>query len=397
MFIYAQPKFDLLPVPAYFLQKVSDNYVMKIQFCITAFCIVLSAVSLFAQNLSVTPEDLIIEQSLEGGYDLWIRQKEGMESVLLTESTEDPDRKAASYALRAEEYNPYNGDEKRMLNGEFLDPDGNLFSLIDSTPEDKEGLGRAFRIFIPYIVTYGYPWSRQGEILVVDGTYLSIRAFGSKYADYSNGFKDNPFILRVTQKPLEGPADDNYMEDTLKSYEEIAAKGRGRVLKSMGEDDLPGTISGILDDVGSGNLDLVLALDTTASMENDIPWLKQELIPLLREKTEGYSHFRFGMVLYRDYHEEYLTRVRPFESDLSMAQSVLNRTTVFGGRDIPEAVYEALYEGVHAFNWTADDKKLILIGDAPPHERPRGKITKEMVYEDAESLGIEITTIILPQ
>jgi hypothetical protein len=352
---------------------------------------------IFAQELILNPEDLIIEQNLEGGYDLWIKQKEGMQSVLITESTEDPERKSASYALRATEYNRYNGDEKRMLNGEFLDPGKKLFSLIDSTPEFKKGLGQAFHLFIPYIVTYGYSWSRQGEILVVDGTYLSVRSFGSKYADYGQGFQDNPFILRVTQKPFEGPADDNYMEDTLVSYEEIAEEGGGRALRCMGEEDLLNALRDILEDGDSKSLDLVLALDTTASMENDIPWLKRELVPLLREQTEGYRHFRFGMVLYRDYHDEYVTRIRPFQSDFSTVQSVINRTTVFGGRDIPEAVHEALYEGIHSFPWMADDKKLILIGDAPPHERPRGKVTKEMVYEDAVSLEIEITTIILPQ
>lgn len=366
----------------------------RIIFLITAVLLAAGTFG-YSQDLSVGPEDIKIEQSLEGGYNLWIRKKPGIASVLLTESTEDPEKKAASYALRASEYNRYNGDEKRMLNGEFLDQD--LHSLIDSTPEPYEPFGSAFRIFIPYIVKYGYDWSRQGEILVVDGTYLSVRAFGAEYADYTSGFKDNPFILRVVQKPMEGPPEGNYMEDTVKSYEEIAEEGRGRAIYCKGEDDLLNALNDVLDEVSSRNLDLVLALDTTASMENDIPWLKKELVPLLREQTEGYSHFRFGMVLYRDYHEDYLTRVRPFQEDLDGIQGVINRTTVFGGRDIPEAVYEALYEGVHAFEWTAEDRKLILIGDAPPHERPRGKVTKEMVYEDAQAAGIEITTIILPQ
>ena len=352
---------------------------------------------LSAQDLTIGPDDLKIERSLEGGYDLWVRQKPGMQSVLLTESTEDPERKTATYALRAGEYNPYNGDEKRILNGEFLDPAKKLFSLIDSTPEAHPDFGSAFRIFIPYTVEFGYEWSRNGEILVVDGTYLSVRAFGAKYAAYTDGFKDNPFIIQVTQRPMEGPPEGNYMEDTVKTYTEIAEEGGGRAPYCTGEEDLLNALNDVLEEVESGSLDLVLALDTTASMENDIPWLKRELVPLLKEQTEGYSHFRFGMVLYRDYHEEYLTRVRPFQKDVDGIQGVINVTSVFGGRDIPEAVYEALYEGVHSFAWMGTDKKLILIGDAPPHERPRGKVTKEMVYEDAGSLGVEITTIILPQ
>ncbi|MDC7123944.1 MAG: VWA domain-containing protein [Spirochaetales bacterium] len=361
------------------------------------FIMSFSVVYIYAQDMAIYPEDIIIEQSLDGGYDLWIRKKPGIESVLITESTEDPTHKAASYALRAKEYNPYNGDEKRLLNGEFIDPAKRLYSLIDSTPEENPVLGSAFKIFIPYTVVYGYPWERNGEILVVDGTYLSIRAFGAKYANYSEGYKDNPFILSVEQKPMEGPPDGNYMAETVSSYKEIAEEGRGRAIYCKGQDDLINVLRDILDEVKGKNLDLVLALDTTASMKDDIPWLKKELVPLLREKTAGYTNFRFGMVLYRDYREEYITRVRPFQDNLDGIQSVLNRTKVLGGRDIPEAVYEALYDGIHAFNWAAKDRKLILIGDAPPHEKARGHVTKEMVYKDAAANDIEITSIILPQ
>ncbi len=367
------------------------------KFCLFLLPMMLICFASAAEDLVIEPEDLIIEQSLEGGYNLWVREKPGIKSVLLTESTADPAQKAAVYSLRAVEWNKYNGDEKRMLNGEFISPEKKLYSLIDSTPEAHDELGSAFRIFIPYIVKYGYDWTRNGEILVVDGTFLSVRAFGAKFADYRGGFRDNPFTISVTQKPMEGPPEGNYMDDTVTAYTEIAEEGGGMLIYCTGEEDLLNALSDVLDEVDSGSLDLVLALDTTASMKNDIPWLKRELVPLLRERTDGYRHFRFGMVLYRDYHEEYLTRVRPFKNDLKGVQGAINRTTVFGGRDIPEAVYEALYEGLHAFPWLAEDRKLILIGDAPPHERPRGKITKEMVYEDAGSIGVEITAVILPQ
>ena len=70
---------------------------------------------------------------------------------------------------------------------------------------------------------------------------------------------------------------------------------------------------------------------------------------------------------------------------------------MYGGRDIPEAVNEALYEGIHEFDWSADSREIILIGDAPPHPRPRGKVTSQMVSDDAEAIGISINSIILPQ
>jgi hypothetical protein len=68
------------------------------------------AAALFPADLSILPDDLRMEQGLESGYHLYIRKKAGMSSVLVTESTRDPSGRAASYALRAAEYNPVNGD-----------------------------------------------------------------------------------------------------------------------------------------------------------------------------------------------------------------------------------------------------------------------------------------------
>ena len=349
------------------------------------------------RDMSIGPGDLIMEQGRDGGYHLWIRKKPDIGSVLITESTADPARKEAVYALRNPVYHPVNGDEKRKLNGEFLDNTKGLYSLIDSSPEAHDRFGEAFHIYIPYVLEFGYSWSRSGEMQVLDGTYLNLRTFPLKYADYDGGFLDNPFVMRLVQRPLEGPPEDNYMDATLSTFREIAAEGGGEAVLSTGEADI---LDKLRDLVGAGkgkSLDLVLALDTTASMENDMPHLRASLLPLLEEITSGYEKLRFGMVFYKDYMEEYVTRTVPFEPDLSVAQKVLDTIRVFGGRDIPEAVYEALYAGIHGFPWAAESKMIVLVGDAPPHPKPRGSITKEMVYTDAKDLGIELHTIILPQ
>jgi len=350
-----------------------------------------------ADGLVVEPGDVRIEQSLEGGYNIWIRKTDSIGSVLLTESTEDPEREVASFALRNPVYHPANGDEQRMLDGEFLNQSDGRFFIIDSTPQPHGDFDRAFRLFVPYIVNYGYPWSREGEIQVLDGTYLNIRTFEKPYGDYTGSFHDNPFILRVVQKPVEGPPEGNFMPDTVDSFTEIADESKGEVIFSSGEADILERIRGVLSRREGRTLDLVLALDTTQSMENDIPYLDEHLIPLLEEATSGYDRFRFGLVFYKDYMEEYLTRVVPFEPGLEGAQRALGSLNVFGGRDIPEAVYEALFDCLHEFPWDAEERKIILIGDAPPHPRPRGRITKEMVYNFAESIGVEIHAIILPQ
>jgi Mg-chelatase subunit ChlD len=110
-----------------------------------------------------------------------------------------------------------------------------------------------------------------------------------------------------------------------------------------------------------------------------------------------FTGFRIGMVLYKDYYEVYLTRVIAFTDDFSKFRATLNNIQVGGGRDIPEAVHEALYEGATKFPWDAESKLLILIGDAPPHPRQRGKVSKEMVDKAVEERGLKLNAIILPQ
>ncbi len=383
----------------YIFYSIVDINTMKTSgIFIAAFIFLCSAGFTAGDNLSISPENLQIEQSIKGGYDLWIKADNGIGSVLITESTADPEKKTPAFALRSPDKNPVNGDEKRMLNGKFLESQGkSQFALIDSTPEDHSAFGKAFHIFIPYVVVYGYPWSRSGEIQVLDGTWLNIRAFAKPYADYSGGFKDNPYVISVVQKPLPGPAAENYMGEAVEAFKEIAEEGAGETVFGAADGDIIENIRGIIKKADGKSLDLVLCLDTTKSMEDNIPYLKASLIPMLEDERKGFTNLRFGMVLYKDYFENYLTKVIPFQSDLSSARAFLNNIHVFGGRDIPEAVYEALYEAVRAFPWSADSRKVILIGDAPPHPRPRGPVTREMVYSDAEAAGVEISTIILPQ
>ena len=347
------------------------------------------------EELAITTDDIRIDQSIAGGYDLWVRKRPGISSILITESTEAPDRRPTTFAYRTSEYNPVNGDERRILDGEFLPQDGRYF-LVDSTPEPDEQFGEAFHVFIPYIVEFGYPDTRNGEGMVLDGTYLSIRAFAEPYADYRGAYRDNPFIVRVEQAPLEGPPEGNFMPDTVDTFNDISRENDGESRYSSGPEDTLDQIAALIPDEGD-SIDLVLALDTTQSMRDDMPVLRDNLVALLQEELAGFDSFRIGFLLYRDYLEDYLVRRYEFVDTFPLVQDRLNRIRVAGGRDIPEAVYEALWASVEGFDWEAPERRIILIGDAPPHPRPRGSVTRERVFDRARELGISINTIILPQ
>jgi hypothetical protein len=365
-------------------------------------CFVLATLvpfSLMALDLSIGKDDVRIIQSPEGGYHLYIRKKADIASVLLTETTRDPNLKADNYAYRSPNYNPVNGDEKRLLDGVFIPPEKKMYSLIDSTPEADTPIGEAFHIWIPYLVRYGYDWTRNGEVEVADGTFLNIRAFEKPYADYAGAFKDNPFRFSVTQKPVEKspPADSRYMKDTVDAFSDLANRSKGEVFYAKSPDDIVPLVESILTPPGDKSLDLVFVIDATESMQDDIDKLRKLLRSSLDELLPKYPAWRIALVLYKDYFDDFLVkRACLFTDDLSVFRKALGSFRVQGGRDIPEAVYEGL-DCALSLPWNPDaDRKIILIGDAPPHPKPRGKITKEMVYASAAEQGIQMNVIILP-
>jgi Mg-chelatase subunit ChlD len=359
----------------------------------------LLSLGLAAQDLSIGPGDVRIIQSPEGGYHLYIRKKPGVSSVILTETTKDPAMKESNYAYRALEYNPINGDEKRLLNGEFISPEKKIWSLIDSTPEVDTPLGEAFHVWIPYVIAYGYDWSRNGETQVLDGTFINIRAFSKPFGDYSGAFADNPFKMRVTQKAIvraDPPKGEIFMKETVSTFAEMAEKSSGKTLYATGPSDIVPMVSGLLVG-GERGLDLVFVLDATESMKDDIVMVREELVPSLERVLGLYPDSRVALVLYKDYFEDFLVKIAcSFTRDLVAFRKSLGSFRVQGGRDIPEAVYEGI-DGALRLPWTPGwDRKIILIGDAPPHPRPRGKITKEAVDRYAAAQNVEVNVIILP-
>ncbi len=332
--------------------------------------------------LSILPGDLRIEAREDGGYDLYIRKKPGIGSVLLTESTKDPAMKADNYAYRAAEYNPVNGDERRMLDGKLLPASGGLYSLISSTGRTDPELGEAFRVLIPPVLVYGYPWSRSGTVAVGMGTYINIRAFAKPYADYSGAFLDNPYQISMRSIPIASapPAEAERQEPGIEAE----------------ADDTSSRIAALIPTAGR-SLDLVICLDTTDSMKPYIDEVKRSLSPLVRRRTEGFESFRIGVVLYRDYWpDDYITLKMPFTSDIEAFDRFVGGVTVFGGMDIPEAVYEAVHSAATEFDWKADVRQIIILGDAPPHLAPKGKIGFAQAAAEAASRRIAVDALIEP-
>ena len=356
---------------------------------------------LFGADLELDQSDLAVIQDPKGaGYHFYIRKKPDIASILMTETTKDPQKRLDNFAYRDFQYNSINGDEKRILNGKELDTRGKrLYSLIDSTPEKNTPLGEAFHIWVPYVICYGYEWDRHGEVQVLDGTFFNIRAFEKPYADYTGSFSDNPFVLRVTQKSIKEVHEAAFSEPAAEAFSELAQLSGNKLIYSDNVDGIMPSIEVILTPNKHKNIDVVFVIDATESMKDDIQKLRELLAASLKKHLAQYDSYRIGLVLYKDYYDDFLTKTASdFTSDINRFSAALKSFSVFGGRDIPEAVYEGIDAGLD-LEWStaADtDRKLILIGDAPPHPRPQGSITKDAVIEAAKAKDVKLFPIILP-
>ncbi len=366
------------------------------------FFAALSVVS--AEPLQLRDSDVMIEQSREGGYNLYVRARPQIGSVLITESTVDPDQREANYALRNPEYHPVNGDERRILDGEFLNAQARgRYFLISSTVREVEGFGPAYQLFLPYVVEYGYPWSRSGEMFLGDNSWINIRTFELPFANYEGAFRDNPFTIVAVQPTPEEPTprteaepEIEYLPPAVEAFEEIARETDGEFVRVTDGDEIVDSIRSMIGELPDDGLDLVLVIDTTASMSGSIAEVQNELVPMLLRDMQRHDPLRVAVVLFRDYYDEYLVRPLSFQDDMAVVQHFVDRARARGGGDIPEAVYEALYTALVRSEWRQPQRLIILIGDAPPHLRPRGGVTRDMVFAEAAERGVTIHAILLP-
>lgn len=125
----------------------------------------------------------------------------------------------------------------------------------------------------------------------------------------------------------------------------------------------------------SGDLDIVLAIDTTGSMGDDIDAVRSYTTTLIDNLAARTSSARYALVTYRDHPEhtgdpiDYPSRVdQAFTSDPATIKSALDGISVNGGGDYPESMWSGLRAGI-GLPWRPGVKKVVIVlADAPPHD-----------------------------
>ncbi len=150
--------------------------------------------------------------------------------------------------------------------------------------------------------------------------------------------------------------------------------------------------------VKPSGLDVVLVLDTTASMGDELRIIKDKIRSIM-SKVQSYDpglRVRWGLVLYRDRGDEYVVRRIRLTEDYQKLAWEVDRLRAEGGGDWRESVNEALHVAVKEMNWDMRPevaKVMFVIGDAPPHMDYPGDYDYHIELRQAALRGIKVVVV----
>lgn len=149
-----------------------------------------------------------------------------------------------------------------------------------------------------------------------------------------------------------------------------------------------------LDTLRQRDLEIAFVMDTTASMRPMLDEARAGADSLLTFLADISGSMRAAYVAYRDHDNPPVWTGQPLTTDIPAIRRFLFGLQTQGGADLPEAVFEGL-EACSKMKWNRDaERQLILIGDAPPHERDLLKL-RQLLEQFAE-VGFVVHAVHVP-
>lgn len=208
---------------------------------------------------------------------------------------------------------------------------------------------------------------------------------------FFNLLNDNqvPGSLRISKNGVTTNA-DFVLETTNNEQNSNDQQNSNNQSKYQTYQDVTVTID---DNSNTKSLDLMFVFDTTGSMGDELSYLQVEFEDIAKKVAD--QNTRYSVNFYRDEGDEYVVKPNEFTSDTELVLSQLNKEAADGGGDTPEAVDQALYNGIYDHDWNAESVKLLfLILDAPPHsQNPQINDTLHKSIIEAAKQGIRIIPV----
>jgi len=149
-------------------------------------------------------------------------------------------------------------------------------------------------------------------------------------------------------------------------------------------------------------VDVLFLLDVTGSMGDEIAQLKATIAQVSDQLLALPQHpdIRFGMTLFRDEGDLFVTSTFDFTNDIAAFQDALDHVEADGGGDTPEAVDEAFAAALSDPSWrdpASTVQLAFLVGDAAPQVARQVPKPYPASIQEAASRGITVHVVAASQ
>lgn len=159
---------------------------------------------------------------------------------------------------------------------------------------------------------------------------------------------------------------------TTKKFFELAKETKGEIKVLVNSELIVNEIIYIVEKHSVDNSDILFLIDKTGSMVDDIEQVRKGLSEIINS-IKKFENIRVAIALYGDKNtdEKEWYSYKNFETNLESASRFIEGIIVSMGGDDPESVYEGFFQSLKENFWQSEEKRMIiLIGDAPPLEKP---------------------------
>lgn len=161
-------------------------------------------------------------------------------------------------------------------------------------------------------------------------------------------------------------------EHSVSKFTNLATATGGNIKILVNSELVAKEVIHTINTISQQKSDLLLLIDKTGSMGGDIACIKHSLSQII-DTIKKYKGTRLAIAMYGDKNADVMKwySFKNFETNYEEARQYLNSIKVEGGGDWPESVYDAIMKSFEQDFWKSEKKRnIILVGDAPPLERP---------------------------
>lgn len=159
---------------------------------------------------------------------------------------------------------------------------------------------------------------------------------------------------------------------TVNKFFELAKETEGELKILVDSKLITKEIKYIIEKHSVDNSDILFLIDKTGSMVDDIDNVQKGLTEIINS-IKKYKNVRVAIGLYGDKNSDGddWYSFKNFETNLESAKKFIKGIEVTNGDDYPESVYDGFFQSTKEDFWKSQNKRMIiLIGDAPPLEKP---------------------------